>query len=160
MKKILFLMALVVLSGCDQKIAIERGELPESLVAAAQPYLGTYVGKFDLRPAEFTLRMEGSRVVLESPKDPLYGNCGASIGSLQQIFVHGRAHQALADLVFAFDPGQCDEILGRTLTVQLPKRTSGWMYMSVFDSFERCDAVSCHEIFEPHYIWGRLKKVD
>jgi len=162
MKKI-FLASLIVSLfglGCYQRVELQNGELPDAFIPAAQALVGHYTGTFDHQPVDLTFKLEGKRLVVESARDVLYGNCGARIGELKSLSSRSKNSAAVGMLAFDFDAGKCHSVWGNAFLVEVPKNAKKGLALSVYDHTETIDYGHGDSEDVDYYIQGRVKKVD
>lgn len=99
------------------------GTIPSKHLGVMDAYVGSYTGKFDGRRGTLTLTMDGQRPTLsftaeDGSADMVGSDCASEIGQLTNVdFDQKKSGVELDDATFAFTPGNCISIRGRTVNL-------------------------------------------
>lgn len=127
------LIAIVVtgllLSGCRTYEA-KNGEVPTEYLSQVQNLLGTYQGRFENQTGLLKIELSGNKPVVtfssSNSDDLISAQCHSSIGELQTIHFKGASGSEKLDYVsFAFDRGQCVDLVGNTIEISFKTKDSG-----------------------------------
>lgn len=121
--RVLALLPLLALTACDE-IETPGGHVPKDYLSAAAKFQGVYTGQFGGVNTTITVAIEGDRPLVKvqnANRDDLIGaQCGSRVGFLKSFQGEQvKGGYRLSSAKFAFDPGQCASIEGRTLTMKV-----------------------------------------
>lgn len=118
-------LALLAL-GC-QRASVRDGRVPAEVLPQARALSGLYLGKFAGREGKLRLALVGDRPVVlwqdaqdrRPGGDLLDPRCGSRVGRLKELRtrVTENGTEKIRSAVFAFDPGACSSVQGRTLEI-------------------------------------------
>lgn len=121
MKHIILLVGVVslFLTGCQEHLKIENGELPDGLIPYAEKFVGEYEGIVNGVPVSLRLALNGKKVMLSSSADWVSPGCHSTVGELREVYVRDKEGQKnLVTGVFAFSAGACSlSVWGKELKV-------------------------------------------
>jgi len=164
MRKMSFwFLILLGLVGCEDKIYVQNGEIPEYLAPAVETFLGRYSGVFENAPAEFTLKLEGRRLLLEAAQDFLPKYCQSRVGSLEYLWVRQKNEAEIPEVGFFFDSGICYRVAGETVVLQFPKfkrSKKQTTFLQIFERYDNSAACSGSSLNCERYLWGEYLRVD
>jgi hypothetical protein len=165
----LFLL-LISFIGCKE-VKITDGRVPAEYLSQAKQIEGRYYGTFDGKRAEIQIYFQGDRPFIKY--SDAYGNdildtgCNSKINLLQKIVVSKEDGQYVLDnATFAFHPGSCRLVEGRTLDLKFSGRNK--FNASIYehmDYVQRCNpggppnyGNNCYLEQVPRYITGRFNR--
>jgi hypothetical protein len=116
------LMVTMLIGGCKE-IPIRDGRVPDQYLSQAKQLAGTYVGNFDGKKARIEIIFEENRprIIYKDSlgNDLIHPRCHSSILDLSKVVVSKhRGRYQLDKVIFAFHPGTCTQIIGRTIALK------------------------------------------
>ncbi len=162
---------ITAVTSCKQ-VTIVNGELPAEYIELAKIYMTSYHGSFNSNAGDLHLSLNGKKIVVSFTGDvnDITGDeyCDSKMGDLKMLQVNDQGTMIEA-ASFAFDPGRCSEISGRSFDLtfsQDPKKLQAQaVILKEIRPIQVCVVTGppnpvqiCHIDYQNYYMGGVFSK--